>query len=221
MSRKVKKDILRLLEQSDSQEVEKVLRPFPPEKVLPGLFAGLLSTKEKVKWNAVVGFGAVVDSLAAESLEKARIVMRRFMWMLNDESGGIGWGVPESMGEIMAVNPHLATEYHQILISYLREEENEKDNFLEYAPLRRGAFWGIARLAQGNELLAKKAWPKVKKTFREELDPYILAYSLLYAKEIGLHIPRKFPFPLGFKVHIFWNRQFWDISFGELIDFKL
>lgn len=221
MSRRLKKTILTLLAQEQAEQVVRELEQFEPEHVVHSLFAGLLSKEERIKWHAVVGFGVVLDRLAKIKLEKARIVMRRFMWMLNDESGGIGWGVPEAMGEVMAVNKILAQEYHQILISYLREEENSKDNFLEYTPLRRGAFWGVARLSQNRRALAKKAWPKIKASLKEELDPYILAYSLLYCKQIGLAIPRKLPFPLGFRVHIFWNYQFWDISLGELIDFKL
>ena len=70
--------------------------------------------------------------------------MRRLMWMLNDESGGIGWGAPEAMAEAMACHPRLAEEYVRILLSYIRED----GNFLEYEPLRRGALWGIGRLAR-------------------------------------------------------------------------
>ena len=36
--------------------------------------------------------GAVVAALATEEMESARVVMRRLLWNLNDESGGIGWG---------------------------------------------------------------------------------------------------------------------------------
>jgi len=40
--------------------------------------------------------------------------MRRLMWNLNDESGGIGWGNPEAMGEILACHEALANEYAPI-----------------------------------------------------------------------------------------------------------
>ncbi len=70
--------------------------------------------------------------------------MRRFMWHLNEESGGIGWGIPEVMGEVMARHEGLALEFASILISFIRED----GNFLEYEPMQRGALWGIGRLAQ-------------------------------------------------------------------------
>lgn len=44
-------------------------------------------------------------------MEKACTVMRRLMWTLNDEFGGIGWGVPEAMGEIMVCHKGLAHIY--------------------------------------------------------------------------------------------------------------
>jgi len=66
------------------------------------------------------------------------------MWSLNDESGGIGWGAPEAMGEIMARHEGFAKEYSAILGSYIRED----GNFLEHPALQRGVIWGIGRLAQ-------------------------------------------------------------------------
>jgi HEAT repeat protein len=70
--------------------------------------------------------------------------MRRFMWSLNDESGGIGWGAPEAMGEVMACHEGLAREYGHILVAFMREE----GFYLELELLQRGLMWGIGRLAQ-------------------------------------------------------------------------
>ena len=99
--------------------------------------------------------GAVVSDLADRDLEAARIVMRRLIWNLNDESGGIGWGSPEAMGEIMACHEKLAEEYSNILISYIRED----GNFIEYEKLQPGVLWGIGRLAHARPQLIKNAAP--------------------------------------------------------------
>jgi hypothetical protein len=88
--------------------------------------------------------GRMVSRLADENLESARVVMRRFMWNLNEESGGIGWGCPEAMGECMARSVRLADEYGCILSSYLHPERN----FIEHPALQEGVLWGIGRLAQ-------------------------------------------------------------------------
>ena len=88
--------------------------------------------------------GAVVSKLAHKQIESARIIMRRFMWNLNDESGGIGWGSPESMGEIMARHQRLADEFGCLLVSYADPE----GNYLEHPVLQRGVLWGWGRLGR-------------------------------------------------------------------------
>ena len=77
-------------------------------------------------------------------MESARVVMRRLIWNLNDESGGIGWGSPEAMGEIMACHGQLADEFSKLLRSYIMPH----GNFLEHEALQRGVLWGMARLAK-------------------------------------------------------------------------
>jgi hypothetical protein len=99
--------------------------------------------------------GVVMAHLADKDMESARVIMRRLMWSLNDESGGIGWGAPEAMGEIIACHEALGKEYAHVLISYIWEE----GNYLEYDLLRRGAVWGIGRAAQTRPYLMHDAAP--------------------------------------------------------------
>jgi hypothetical protein len=88
--------------------------------------------------------GSVVASLAERDPESARVVMRRFIWNLNDESGGIGWGCPEAMAESMARSEAMACEYACILLSYIQPG----GNYLEHESLQDGVLWGIGRLAR-------------------------------------------------------------------------
>ncbi len=46
--------------------------------------------------------------------------MHRLMWSLNDESGSIGWGVPEAVAEIMANHDGAAEKYAYILVCLRR-----------------------------------------------------------------------------------------------------
>ena len=127
----------------------------PRTRLVNALFSFLLSTQPMVKWSAVAAMGAVTAQIAQTDMESARVVMRRLMWQLNDESGGIGWGCPEAMGEIMARHTRLAEEYGKILISYAGEEMN----YLEYAPLQQGVVWAIGRVAQVHSDLMVPAVP--------------------------------------------------------------
>jgi len=88
--------------------------------------------------------GRATAQLAREDMPAAQVVMRRLMWNLNDESGGIGWGSPEAMGDIMSCSSPLARDYHRLLISYI----DPKGNFLEHEGLQQGVLWGVGRLFQ-------------------------------------------------------------------------
>ena len=119
------------------------LATMPRSQVLKALFAALCHHDQHLRGRAVAAMGRVVAELADQDLEAARVVMRRFMWSLNDESGGIGWGVPEAMAECLVHHEQLAAEYTHILVSFMRED----GFFLEYPPLQQGLMWGLERLA--------------------------------------------------------------------------
>jgi HEAT repeat protein len=145
--------ILEILRVEDLDLVLSELRQFQPRKLIKPLFSGICSADERVRWHAVAAMGPTVAALAAADMEAARVVMRRFMWSLNDESGGIGWGGPEAMGEVLAAHAGLAAEYAHILVAFMRED----GCYLEYEPLQRGLMWGLGRLAQVRpELLRQK-----------------------------------------------------------------
>lgn len=140
----LKHRVLELLRSEDLDFALEALCRMPPRQVINSLFSLLYSTDEQIRWRTVTAMGAAVARLADEEMESARIIMRRLMWNLNDESGGIGWGSPEAMGEILACHGLLAKEYASILISYARKD----GNYLELEMLQRGLLWGIARLSQ-------------------------------------------------------------------------
>lgn len=125
-----------------------------PARQLPGpLFSLLLDKDELVRWRAAEAFGRTIARMAdgreaGEGLEAARVVLRQCLWRLNEESGGLGWGIPEALGESLARHERLAKEFHRVLASYVRQEARGEGNYLEHAVLRRGVFWGLGRLAQ-------------------------------------------------------------------------
>ncbi|MFH1155381.1 MAG: hypothetical protein V1793_16350 [Pseudomonadota bacterium] len=142
--RTIKRRVHELLTQPDEGAALEAILSMDGKAVVGPLISFLQSTDLALQRRAVRAMGKVVSAMADTHVESARIVMRRLMWSLNDESGGIGWGAPEAMGEIMAMNETLAGEYANILLSYV----DEKGNYLEYEPLRRGAVQGIRRLAK-------------------------------------------------------------------------
>jgi hypothetical protein len=152
-NRHLKKKFLALLRNEEFEKSLEEICLLPVRRVVNPLFSFFYHTDELVKWRAITAMGVVVARLAHEDFESARIVMRRLMWNLNDESGGIGWGSPEAMGEIMARHDRLAKEYACILVSYI----NEAGNFLEHEMLQRGVLWGLGRLAHARSELVRDA----------------------------------------------------------------
>jgi len=143
-------------------------------------------------------------------------VMRRFMWSLNDESGGIGWGAPEAMGEIMACHEGLAREYAHILVAYMREE----GFFLELEMLQRGLMWGLGRLAQVRpSLLRDKNAAAFLLPYLDSNDAVVRglaarALGLLQAKESVSSLEKISADP-GHVRH-YLNRIFFDETAGSL-----
>jgi hypothetical protein len=149
--RKIKQEILTLLSFVDLDHICQEVRKYAGKNLVGPLFSALSRPEEILRWHAISIFGQVIPSLADQDMEAARIVMRRFLWSLNDESGGIGWGAPEAMAEIMFHHDQLADEYLHMLLSYLQPDgplEHQDGNFLELPSLQRGLLWGIGRLAE-------------------------------------------------------------------------
>ena len=109
-------------------------------------FVSFLNRPE-LRWQAAFSLGKATARLALADMEAARVVMRRLMWNMNEESGNLGWGIPEAMGCILAESSKLADEYARIFMTYIRDTDRE-DNFVEHPPLRAGAYWGVGRLSK-------------------------------------------------------------------------
>ncbi|MFP4348771.1 MAG: DVU0298 family protein [Thermodesulfobacteriota bacterium] len=155
-TRQLKSRLYDHLKAKDFEPELREIRQYPLKQVVSPLFSYFYNADERVRWHAVTAMGAVVSDLAeGGNLEYARVVMRRMMWNLNDESGGIGWGSPEAMGEAMARNDTLAGEFGNIIVSYLMEE----GNYLEHPMLQQGLLWGIGRLARARPERIPRAAP--------------------------------------------------------------
>ena len=152
MSRKDKKRIREELAIGNPDSVMALIESLPPKSTVTPLISAIYSQDRTTRWNAINVLGQVIANIANQDMEHARSIMRRLIWSLNDESGGIGWGAPETMAEAMVRHAGLYDEYARILLSYIRED----GNYLEYPPLRRGALWGLGRLGHARPELLRE-----------------------------------------------------------------
>ena len=184
-SRAIKKQVLDLLAGGDLVASRRALAGLPAGDVVHALFSAICRENPVVRWHAVTCMGDAVARIAEDDLEAARIVLRRFLWSLNDESGGIGWGAPEAMAECMCRDERLAGEYAHMLVSYMREDGEElcqDGNFIEHPLLQRGVVWGIGRLAGcRRELLQQLGAGRDLGRYLEAEDPELRGLAALAA----------------------------------------
>jgi len=171
-----RKRILERLLSARIDQTDSELNRFTPMQVINSLFSFLYHGDASMKSNAVSLMGKTVAALAEDDMESGRNVVRRLMWNLNDESGSIGWGSPEAMGEILARHEKLAREYGHILASYTRPE----GNYLENEILQRGLLWALLRVWRTRPELFTR-WDPLILPYLESGDPAVrgLAAELL------------------------------------------
>lgn len=116
---------------------------------------------------AAAALGVTVAQLAVTEPETARNVIRRFMWHMNEDSGNIGWGIPDAFAECLAASEALAESYHRILISYIMDL-GHADNYCDHDVLRRSCYWAVGRLAEVRPEMCQGARPWLRKGLADE-----------------------------------------------------
>ena len=126
--RQIHSELLSLLQDEDLGRSMAAFGKTANSRMIAPLFSFFYRDESWLRWRAITAMGEAVMQMAGRDIEYARNIMRRLIWNLNDESGGIGWGSAEAMGEIMARVPQLAEEYGPLLASYIREDRNRPDH---------------------------------------------------------------------------------------------
>ncbi|MDR3088327.1 MAG: HEAT repeat domain-containing protein [Desulfobulbaceae bacterium] len=190
-SRRIKHEALAILAAYPADEADRRLASrWREEELIHPLFSALCNVDELGRFRAIDVFGRVLARLSARDMEAARVVMRRLLWSLNDESGGIGWGAPEAMASAIALSRPLADEYLHMLISYLKEDGEEPcqdGNFLELPFLQRGLLWGIGHVAASlkERLLAMGVAEEMAKYLRSP-DQTVVGLALWCLSRLGV-----------------------------------
>ena len=122
---RIQAELAEALLQTDAEEIlRQRLGRIPAQATTRALLAFLSSADDALRSRSARALGLLVAQRAVSDLEGARETVRRLVWSLNDESGGIGWGAPEAMAHILARSDSLWEEFAAIFVSYLREDGN-------------------------------------------------------------------------------------------------
>lgn len=166
--RKLMKRVETILQSADFNGAMEELRGLQVMGAINALIGRLSHADEQLRQRSIAACGVLISELADRNMETARVVLRRLLWNLTEESGNCAWGAPELIGETLANHEQLAVEFSPVLISFIMPE----GNCLEYEPLLRGAVWGVTRLAL------------VKPDLAVEAEPYLA--SLMSADDEGI-----------------------------------
>lgn len=91
---------------------------------------------------AAFTLGEILTKININSPDEAKNIVRRFIWHMNEESGNIGWGIPEAFGETLAQSSELCDAFHRVLFSYILDKPGDS-TYCDYAPLRRSCYRAI------------------------------------------------------------------------------
>jgi len=131
-----------------------------------------------VRWRAAEALGLVAAHMAGSNNESVRRLLRRFFWMLNDESGNFCSMAPLAIGEILRNVSILIEEFAQLLPPFLVEE-----------PFEAGTRLAISRIAEvRRDVFSGPTVKKLVQTLRDP-DPAIRGTSLKALKALGVAIP--------------------------------
>ncbi|GAB4408088.1 MAG: hypothetical protein OHK0032_03450 [Thermodesulfovibrionales bacterium] len=165
----LKKEIKEALLQAD---FDRVLKLALNNKRVFGMLTSFTYDKEALLcWRAIEAVGKAAGAIAHEDPQRVRNIIHRLIWSVSDESGGIGWGAPEMLGEIVVNCPDLTSDIPPIIISL-----EEDKIFL------KGVLWALGRLAN-----AKIGWSDgAERIIKESLDhpdPAVRGLSLWAASK--------------------------------------
>jgi hypothetical protein len=160
-----KSELARAVDQEDEEALRRAALA-GAAKTIRFLSSRLPAADDDTKCKAVRSLGVVVGERNAVSDDRARELLRRLFWSLNDESGTVPFGVPEAIGEVLAVRTELQPEFLPLLCSLTHHPERVQTGRIE-----RGIFWALGRLGQASARCSPEAVKSVMWAAHEHSDP--------------------------------------------------
>ncbi len=120
-----KRDFISLVEEENFEQIEKVA--LNNQNIFGWLISLSYDRENPLSWKAIQAMGHVTKAYVnAQNIEPLKNTIRKLLWSMADESGGIGWRSAELIGEIIYAEPSLFKDIIPILWS-----KKEEESFLE------------------------------------------------------------------------------------------
>ena len=138
-------------------------------RLLRTVLSLLYDADELIRWRAVT----VIGRLAAAEPDRVRPLVKRFIWWMNDESGGIGWSSAPALGEIGRQAPELLRDAARVVVFWRQERI-----------LLQGVMWAVGRLSLTYPEVVGEAVPDMV-NFLGDGDPGVRGTAAWSLGEIG------------------------------------
>jgi hypothetical protein len=161
-----KKLILHSLEANDLDNVVSFVQK--DRKTLSLLIRMAYDKETLVGWRSIKAVGRIAKKLVGTNHEFLRITMRKLLWSLSDESGGIGWAAPELLGEIVSSDPEGFADIIPLIVEVYNIEEQT---------FRPGVMYALGRIAEVSPELVANYQKEIIRSL-VDTDPLIRIYTL-------------------------------------------
>ncbi len=121
-----------------------------------------------IGWRAIKAIGHVSSLYVNNNYDFLRDAIRKLLWSLSDESGGIGWSAPEILGEIVGTDPEKMSDVIPLIADIFAVEERV---------FRPGVLYALTRIAETHPEFVVR-FQKLVRDGLQEHDPLCRIYAL-------------------------------------------
>jgi hypothetical protein len=132
-----------------------------------------------IGWRAITAIGIVSSLFVNNNYAFLRDTVRKLLWSLSDESGGIGWSSPEILGEIVSADPK---KFYDIVPLIAEVYDIEEKVF------RPGILYALGKIA-GVEPALVLPYKNIVVSGLSSSDPLARMYALDLAAKLKEHLP--------------------------------
>jgi hypothetical protein len=175
----MKKIIHQALESNDLDAVVSIAEK--SRKAMSLLVRMAYDKETLVSWRAIKAVGRVAKALAKIDHEFLRITIRKLLWSLSDESGGIGWSAPELLGEIVSSDPEGFADIVPLIAEVYDIEEQT---------FRPGVVYALTRIAAVSPELVAGYQKIIIKSLMDK-NPLIRIYTLELVEALWPNVCQK------------------------------
>jgi hypothetical protein len=161
------------LEANDIETIAKLA--LQSRKVLSVLVRLAYDKETLVGWRAIVATGRVASVVIRNDYEFLRETVRKLLWSLTDESGGIGWSAPELLGEIVSADLKRFSDIVPMIAEVFCIEE---------AVFRPGVLYAFRRIAESDPKIISPYQNLILRGLSEQ-DPVARIHALELVRALG------------------------------------